>query len=696
MAAKRLRFFMRTAGERKDLAAKVQRLSIGSGFLNHLKLLQIRSLILQAAVDLGIDLMAAWRRRLVEASKDEIEAWTLKPPPLFYSRTGIRSEPDLLQKQWRECSRLRPRNADGIGRLLAELIAVLVKLLPNLNHLDLRANATAFLKPSSFKAWGISSLPNIRTLEIDEPANFLMNMATGVETMHLRGESDQQPHAPRPQELRNLKTLRVSETCYSLETFNEALSACSTDLRTFVYEAGGPVSCVKEGVTYTTFTAAGAAEALKTHRHTLETLHLDVSLAQYIYPPLEEQMSHFTLHDFTALRHILLSLGLLFGGITLYKTQVCSMTISSRLPPSVESLHLVSDPGQKKPVEQGLIGLAQTKERDPSRFPRLSYIGIAGGNLYICSKGVHEAMAAAGIKYGAEDWAQSPEALDQRIRYLRVSRTSQTALADSDRPFQRSDEPSDHQQVSGIASLIPSRPPACLPNIGIGGRSRFFTTQPRLDEQPENLHPFTIATASSTPITSICTYRITSIPHGRDHVCVVEKPQHVDYAGFLLAPSGARLTPPASSSNHHPHRRPRRQRLITDILLAAVPYPIAVSYVYHPQSPSHVVERPNTDSSSFKGPFLTSSPSRPSPSEARSSSILSQMHQLQPDTGTGSAERASLWETAMNKAKAKRAEEAAKDAAAKKAEEDEDARLRLEAVVRATRYNYIPKQTIAN
>ncbi|KAF4468597.1 hypothetical protein FALBO_4517 [Fusarium albosuccineum] len=293
MAAKRLRLFMRTAGERKDLAAKVQRLSIGSGFLNHLKPLQIRSLILQAAADLGIDLMAAWRRRLASlppGSKILYSEILLAFPSPEFTR---------LQNRWSEWSRLRPRNANGIGHLLAELIAVLVKLLLNLNHLDLRANGTAFLEPSSFKALGISSLPNIRTLDMDEPANFLMNMAAG------------------PQELRNLKTLRVSETCYGLETFREALSACSTDLRTFVYEAGGPVSCVKEGVTYTTFTAAGAAEALKKHHHTLETLHLDVSLSQYIYPPLEEQMRHFTLHDFTAVRHILLNLGLLFGDITL-------------------------------------------------------------------------------------------------------------------------------------------------------------------------------------------------------------------------------------------------------------------------------------------------------------------------------------------------------------------------------------------
>ncbi|KAJ3540939.1 hypothetical protein NM208_g4834 [Fusarium decemcellulare] len=763
-------------GERKDLAAKVQRLSIGSGFLNHLKPLQIRSLILQAAADLGIDFMAAWRRRLVDASKDEIEAWTLKPPPLFYSPTGIPSEPDLppgskilyseillafpspefirLQKRWREWSRPRPRNAYGIGRLLTELIAVPIKLLPNLNHLDLRANGTAFLEPSSFKALGISSLPNIRTLEMDEPANFLMNMATGVETMHLRGESDQRPHAPKPQELRNLKTLRVSETRHHRVVFKEVLSACSTDLRTFVYEAGGPFSCAKEeDVTYTDITAAGAAEALKKHRHTLQTLHLDVSLRENIYPPLEEQMSHFTLHDFTALRHILLNLGLLFGDMTFYTTQDCSMTISSRLPRSVESLHLVSEPGQKKPVEQGLIGLAQTKERDPSRFPRLSYIGIAGGNIYICMRGVHEAMAAAGIEYGAEDWARNvknvfvvefnyvtalkgalhPRAtttLTQSTPFTMVipttylcryplaraiaeivSRTSQTALTDPDRPFQRSDEPSDHQQVSGIASLIPSRPPTCLPacltlaskeGADFSPRSPALMTnpkifilspspQPRLPQSPASA-PLRIASHHKHPPRSKSRLRRRKAAR-----CRLRRFPPRSVWGEVDSPCPLFQSPSPPPTTPPEVRSPMLSFWI--VLSQAVPLPIAV---YHPQSPSHVVDRLNTDLFSLQNPF--SHASHHSPPLTQMASLLCTSYNY--DTGTGSSERASLWETAMKKAEAKHAEEVAKDAAAKKAEEkeaeaeeededeeDEDARLRLEAVVSATRCNYIPKQT---
>ncbi|KAJ4185582.1 hypothetical protein NW767_012894 [Fusarium falciforme] len=95
----------------------------------------------------------------------------------------------------------------------AELITMLIALLPNMDHLSLWQGHWSLPRfyPSAFQALGITSLPKLKTLETEINPHPIMALATGLETLNPRKVL---ASPTQDVDLPNHKTLRLARiTC---------------------------------------------------------------------------------------------------------------------------------------------------------------------------------------------------------------------------------------------------------------------------------------------------------------------------------------------------------------------------------------------------------------------------------------------------------------------------------------------------
>ncbi|RSL93915.1 hypothetical protein CEP52_012949 [Fusarium oligoseptatum] len=310
---RRLTSFMRTMSRRRDLAARVQRVSIHPLLLEPFdkprdakrspRLMrapaigEARMALKRSAAALNVDLAAVWKPRwtedqlrLVFPCEDFLSAFL---NPNSKNRRRLREALESSQKD------------QGHRVLAAEMVAMLIALLPNLEHLSLLEDGThwpqlGFPNPA-FQALGVSNLP-LKILDTEIPRRMVPMLATNIEELNIR-HCQQFYGCPK---MPALKILRVAYVEINKDYLDTLMSCCTGSLHTFVYETLGPGKA-DEPAKPEPRDIIGHLET--GHVETLQTLHLDMRVGYYGAGGSEQ----INIRDFTALRHVLLSTNIIFG-----------------------------------------------------------------------------------------------------------------------------------------------------------------------------------------------------------------------------------------------------------------------------------------------------------------------------------------------------------------------------------------------
>ncbi|RSL81797.1 hypothetical protein CEP51_005568 [Fusarium floridanum] len=378
--------FMRAVGQRRDLAAEVRKVAIHPLLMENLSTKEIRDLLLESAGVLGIDLVQAWKRRIVEASTTELRQchWFYGEFLRIFLTPGVENHRQVILDVWQ-----LPLDFKIVE---SELIAILIALLPNVDHLSLWQDQQSKLHlcPSAFRALGITSLPKLKTLETEINSHPILALATGLETLNVR---EFLPHPNQDFDLPNLKTLRLARMTCKKENVLAIISRCTGGLGAFLYEQEAVEVTPDADDDY--LTPSQAVEALKPHRKTLETLHLDFRCIYNTPPP---DPAFFSFEDFCSLKRLLVSTAAIFYSppANSYAQEKDRDRIWSRLPPSIVSLHLIEDEATKlEAIQEGLIGLADMKKSHPKMFPHLVQLHLGARDKL--DEAVDRIMDAAGI-----------------------------------------------------------------------------------------------------------------------------------------------------------------------------------------------------------------------------------------------------------------------------------------------------------
>ncbi|EEU37237.1 uncharacterized protein NECHADRAFT_78491 [Fusarium vanettenii 77-13-4] len=394
----RLAPFMRTVVRRRDLAARVRKVTIHPLPGMSINVDQLRDLLLESATVLGIDLVQAWKRRAEEASA---AIGTGRRDRSFQTRDKILR--NFLKP--RANARLRGRLGSGspidFRFLGGELISMFIALLPNMDHLSLWQHRLAplYLRPEAFRSLGITGLPKLKTFETDANPHTLLALSPGLETLNIR---EYLPSPNQDFDLPNLKTLRLAGMAckkYNLLGVLPIISRCTGGLSAFLYEEK---HLAVDGRDLYNFTPSQVVDALKPHRETLETLHLHNRKIDYKNPP---NPTFFGLNDFSSLQRLHVSTPAIFssppGDLYTRTPEKDRDRIWSRIPSSIVSLHLLDAATiQPERVQEGLIGLGDMKKAQPEMFPRLVQLHLVV--LHKLDEAVDHIMDAAGIALTAE------------------------------------------------------------------------------------------------------------------------------------------------------------------------------------------------------------------------------------------------------------------------------------------------------
>ncbi|KAH7007431.1 hypothetical protein EDB80DRAFT_518093, partial [Ilyonectria destructans] len=231
---KRLVLFMRTMSQRRDLASVVKVVSLQWKLFQPIHKHDASKALTQCADAMGIDLPKAWRQRalrLAPLPQDDAMAKDFSD----FLVSFLDGEHGLSTSTINELRRKLDSDS-GIGKIwiAAELFAMLLAQLPNLEYLSIRNSDIRFRLccSSALSALNVSSLP-LKTFDSHIFANPILELASGLQAFDIRSEDDlPSPIPPMP----NLSVLRVSRIALAETRLRDLLSACTGGLRTFAYE----------------------------------------------------------------------------------------------------------------------------------------------------------------------------------------------------------------------------------------------------------------------------------------------------------------------------------------------------------------------------------------------------------------------------------------------------------------------------
>ncbi|KAL2683375.1 hypothetical protein Neosp_007845 [[Neocosmospora] mangrovei] len=256
----------------------------------------------------------------------------------------------------------------------AEMVAMLIALMPNLDYISLQGNyrwPTHGLPHSALPALGVSSLP-LKTLDLAIGGNPIIQVASGLETLNLHHHSFNGSPIP---EMPKLKTLRVTDCLVSTKSLQELLAACTGSLTAFEFEAKidpGSFNPFASGPASDHFQFEEAIECLEGHKDTLKVLHLDLANRGFEMSKIPDD---FDLKHFSVLEHVFLNSTVLFGHVPIAKEhEVNHNILMSLLPDSVVSLTARNDSRWTSCLEEALLTLAGWKTQTPELFPNLRSI----------------------------------------------------------------------------------------------------------------------------------------------------------------------------------------------------------------------------------------------------------------------------------------------------------------------------------
>ncbi|KAM5342714.1 hypothetical protein ACJ41O_013680 [Fusarium nematophilum] len=389
---------IRTVSSRPDLARLLKTVFIEPGMMRHLDLNSARSVYQQAVESLGTTPSEIWRRR--ESTDFMVRQRTIDAlmEQEFFKEffTGSSN----LQEGGRDTSEYLPKVA-------SELFALLVALLPNLEHLLIRAGFwPGDFPPGAMSALGVTSLP-LKILYFDRPPRSLMEIAPSLENMIYGGRS------PLPV-LPKMKTVRLRAPMLDTSDLSTLLSSFTGGIDTFEFTTlWANMWCVDEG-TRMMVPPRTLVRLLGRFKSTLESLQLDFRYR--VHKDLDKRLEPIqTLKDFTALEDLFITTNSVYNTKSLELPD--DQSLVNLLPPSVVTLILADHefPPPPERLQRGLLGLAAHMKRNERHFSKLKVIKCDTKAMFADSH-VMDKLSELGIdlkyeEFTRRDWSYKREPL---------------------------------------------------------------------------------------------------------------------------------------------------------------------------------------------------------------------------------------------------------------------------------------------
>lgn len=425
---RRLTSFLRTVGRRPDLAVSVKRVSL------HPKLLEAAELDDVGAV---VDL-----RRMGRGLGLELDEWM---PPCYQGRPGQTRGPKAWTHRRDSFGRSRCRKGAEMSRVVhvdehtitesfqkrhalgLELLAILIGLLPSVERLSIQQTVVDYNTPYLSCLRSMTTIVGARLLKTLDLATHdhspelmikVPSQAAGifelakdtVQTLNLHmcnGFWSEPEEAPT---FRSLKTLRLTQSHLSAAALSVLLSACTSGLTTFTYEAAR--TCVN--LDSRPFHLPDAVDSLRPHRRTLKALHLD--LRQIVEKEPVQPFPPAGLADFTVLEDLFLSLHTLWTRKQMAPGDEANSTrlLGQLVPASVTSLGITGAKQDRRwrRLPAVLLGLARAVA-DEGKLAGLRQVRCDSMWKRRLDKGLGPEIGSifegAGVEFGFSSWPLSQE-----------------------------------------------------------------------------------------------------------------------------------------------------------------------------------------------------------------------------------------------------------------------------------------------
>ncbi|KAH7129089.1 hypothetical protein EDB81DRAFT_808699 [Dactylonectria macrodidyma] len=394
---------MRTMRERRDLAKVVKVASIHSHLITWIDNQDARRTFFANSDAMYIDLPGLWIKRAKKHLTDPHDHFSRFLMTLFDHGRGL----DSKAKESVE-DKYEPHYGHGDCWLMSQLVAMLIKQLPNLQHFSTRGCQHILgSSPESFLAdLQLLHLP-MKILDIETWISPLVELASGLETLNIHGTWASEPPIPK---MPNLKVLRLipkelkAHWDPSASFLEDILLACTGSLCTFVLEAP---SAGNGKYSVPGMELGRIIYLLRHHQNTLKCLHLDIRRVRF---PKVRQYQYPSLNDFTSLEHLLLSsntMAISSDGTSEYEF------LNRMIPPSIKTLHfLVSQFGGKHDLEKDLRRLASSKWHTPTVLPNLRQV-ICDLEHPFMNNDVANDFTAVGVEFGYKRWREFEHGRDR-------------------------------------------------------------------------------------------------------------------------------------------------------------------------------------------------------------------------------------------------------------------------------------------
>ncbi|KAI8716491.1 hypothetical protein NCS52_00943200 [Fusarium sp. LHS14.1] len=285
---------------------------------------------------------------------------------------------------------------------MAEILVLLVALLPNLQHLILNDSLFPQLVfPAAASALDITRIP-LKTLDAMVVPPSIISVAPDVETVHISPQ-DSYPKMP--------SVKRVYFRGYGSDDnvdVKKIISSCSSDLSTFSYQTAFNWSSVDQSVAKV-LQPRTAVELLTNVCSSLQSLHLDMRFrVAFDRDSQVEPMP--SLKQFMRLEELFLTTNSLYNGSSSMVSD--QEFLVNLLPQSIKSVTFV-DPEFPPPPERlrkGLLGLADAR-RDDGLFPKLQELRC--DSRQVCDDGaIKHFFSQVGVDFKYQefptlDWSYS-------------------------------------------------------------------------------------------------------------------------------------------------------------------------------------------------------------------------------------------------------------------------------------------------
>ncbi|KAG5808831.1 hypothetical protein H9Q74_006484 [Fusarium xylarioides] len=385
----RLAPFIRTLARRPDLARLVKVIHISHHTLSTSedKEQSRRNVLLEAVSAIGVDLPAAWKKR-VEIWDSICLSEKFDWPDVYpiFSEFYLDDHPRMTEKQGRQLWRAMTQKSMPSRRWMnAELVAMLLAHTPNIDIISIQSSPgwpTCGIAESSLPALGITHLP-VKRLDLGMLAGPIIKISDNLETLNFQGYISNLRSIKM--EMPCLKTLRIIDGSLSAERLSNVLEGCTRGLVSFEYEAGQRRWQENVRAPDPIFQLSDAIDSLQRHKNTLQILHLDLSARPRDIRIVKQRAN---MRDFTALQHLWINILLLFPNpfrptlerpVVAEKSPADAEVLVEFLPHSIVSLEIYYD--IQCLVRNALHGLPAVKSE---KFPFLKKVvyGPGGrGNL---------------------------------------------------------------------------------------------------------------------------------------------------------------------------------------------------------------------------------------------------------------------------------------------------------------------------